>query len=110
MHRAILKAAYPRKDEGPRIKHVVRWIIGILLTVGIVAGLTFTTLQSNQIECNACVKFGGNEVFCAKAAATNEEEARSTAIYTACASVTSGVTEVIACKNKRPVSMHCETP
>lgn len=89
---------------------VARWIIGILLTAGIIAGLTITSLQSNQVECTACVKFQGRGPFCATAAASDETEARSTAIYTACASVTSGVTEVIACKNTRPVSLHCESP
>ncbi len=89
---------------------MVRWIIGILVAGGIVAGLTFTTLQNSQFECTACVEFEGRERFCATTAATSEEEARISAVYAACSPVTSGVTEIIACKNTRPVSMTCTEP
>lgn len=88
---------------------VVRWIIGIVIVAGIITALTLSTLQANQVECRACMTYEGREPFCATAAAINEYEARNTAIAAACASVTSGVTEVIGCQNRPPVSLQCET-
>jgi hypothetical protein len=88
---------------------VVRWIIGIIIAAGIITALTLSTLQANQVECRACMTYEGREPFCSTAAAASESAARTTAIAAACASVTSGVTEVIGCQNLAPVSLQCET-
>ncbi len=86
----------------------MRWLIGILVAAAAIAVLVYTSLQQNRFECTACVEFKGRPRSCATATATELVDAQGSAISVACATVTSGVTDVIACQDERPVSLVCE--
>ncbi len=87
---------------------MTRWIIGVLIAAAAVAVLAYTSLQQNRFECTACVVFKGRPRSCATAAAAERMEAQRSAISVACATVSGGVTEVIACGDIEPVSLVCE--
>ena len=81
----------------------------LLVVLGIVAGvavLYFSTLGQAGFECEACVEFGGRER-CGSARAASEVEATRSAIATACAPLTRGVTETLDCGRKAPQALRC---
>lgn len=83
---------------------------GFLIFAVIVAGvalLYFATLRQAGVECEACVNFGGHQR-CGKARGVGEVEARRSAIATACAPLTRGVTETLDCERAEPHSLRCE--
>ena len=71
-----------------------------------VALLYFATLGQAGVECQACVTFGGRER-CGSARAATEADARRSAVATACAPLTRGVTETLDCERKPPQSLRC---
>lgn len=73
----------------------------------VVAALYFATLGQAGVQCEACVAFGGVER-CQSARAATEDEARRSAVATACAPLTRGVTETLDCERKAPQSLRCE--
>ncbi|HEY9382232.1 MAG TPA: hypothetical protein VIP80_01850 [Gemmatimonadales bacterium] len=81
---------------------------GLVLAVllAFVAFLLWTTLSSQKVECEMCVKFG-NERNCATASASTEAEAAQSAQTTACGVLAHGMTASIACANTPPVSRQC---
>lgn len=82
----------------------------LFVLVAIAAGvglLYFATLRQAGIECEACVAFGGHQR-CGTARAVGEVEARRSAISTACAPLTRGVTETLDCERAEPQSLRCE--
>ena len=78
------------------------------LSVAAVFGgfLLWSTLSAQQVDCEACVDFGGRRN-CAKASGTTADEALRTAVMTACGPVTMGMNESIACGNRPPVTRAC---
>jgi hypothetical protein len=66
--------------------------------------LLYFTLGSKRYRVEVCVEFNGR-TDCRVASATTKEHARRTATENACALVSSGVTDTIACGNKQPVSV-----
>ncbi|MDJ0864480.1 MAG: hypothetical protein QNK03_00130 [Myxococcota bacterium] len=59
-----------------------------------------------RFECEACVEFEGRPA-CRTAAAATREEAERSAITTACAVVTNGVTATLQCHATPPRSLRC---
>jgi hypothetical protein len=84
---------------------VGRLLIGLLLAVALV-GLYWFTVSQQAASCEACVVFQGRRA-CRSASATSEEEAQRHAIATACALVTRGVTEDLACQRTPPERLRC---
>ncbi|MFN8007858.1 MAG: hypothetical protein U0V70_12680 [Terriglobia bacterium] len=70
----------------------------ILLFVGIVI---YTSVGSGGIRCEVCMDFQGR-VACATASGANQAEAQRTATETACAKISSGMTESIRCSQTPP--------
>jgi hypothetical protein len=81
-------------------------IITLLVILGFVAFLAWSTIQSQGTECEVCVQFNGREN-CATASGPSELEATQTAQNTACGPVTFGMDDAIACDNKPPISRSC---
>ena len=83
----------------------------ILLTVAAVAGtiglLVLAMLQQAEISCEVCITFEGR-TNCANAAGPDEASASRTAVDTACAMISSGMTQSIACSNTPPDSLICQ--
>lgn len=81
-----------------------------VLVLGLGAGLLYaTTLAQAGIECEACVGFEGREA-CGTARAGTLADAQRTALTTACATVTSGVTNTLRCQAEPPLSLRCREP
>ncbi len=79
------------------------WVsIGMFLAV--MALVVYSTLGLSQYSCEACITYKGR-TNCAKASGTTPEEAQRTATDTACASISSGMTESIECSNTPPDSV-----
>ena len=75
--------------------------LGIIVAVVIVAVLVLSSLQLRQHTCEVCITFGG-QTNCAIASGTTRKEAQGSAISTACASISGGVTQSIQCGNTTP--------
>ena len=75
--------------------------LGIIVAVLIVAVLVLSSLQLRQHTCEVCITFGG-QTNCAIASGTTRKEAQGSAISTACASISGGVTQSIQCGNTAP--------
>ena len=83
-----------------------RWLLAAGLVAAAAASLYAATLAEAGSECSSCVRFGGEER-CATARAATREDAERTAIATACAAISRGVTASIQCQASDPVSMQC---
>lgn len=81
------------------------------LAIAAVAGLLLyrATLAGAGVTCEACVRFEGREA-CKSAAGPDRPGAERAAVMTACALVSGGVTDTIACQGIPPVSLHCSQP
>ena len=76
-------------------------IIGIIFVIAVIAAIYFSTgnLAAHRVE--ICMEFKGLSS-CATASGATEEVARRSAITTACATISSGVTDSIACDQTAP--------
>jgi hypothetical protein len=80
--------------------------VTLVVVLGFVAFLLWTTLSAQRIECTVTVEFRGN-TRTATASAASEAEALSQAQNVACGPISSGMDESIACSNRPPVSKQC---
>lgn len=84
-----------------------------LLAVLIAAAAAFllyrATLAGAGVTCEACVRFKGREA-CKSAAGPDRLAAERAAVTTACAVVSGGVTDTIACQAIPPISLRCTEP
>ena len=74
-----------------------------LLFVGIVV---YSTIQLKVVSCYVCVEYRGRTE-CASASGSTAEAAKDAAVTVACAQISSGVTESIACTNSPRVREEC---
>lgn len=82
--------------------------IAVLAVIALgVALLYVMTIRQAGVSCEACMEFSGRSR-CGSARAVSEEEARRSAIATACAPLTRGVTETLDCERATPRSLRCE--
>lgn len=82
--------------------------VTVLVVLGFVAFLLWTTLSSQRVECTVTVDFRG-ATRTATASAATEPEAIEQAQTVACGPVASGMDESIACSRRPPVSKSCRT-
>ena len=78
----------------------MRVAAGLAIAALFFAALVYVTLQETGVSCEACVDFQGRSE-CSTARGPDREHALAQARSTACALMTSGVTEVMAC-NRTP--------
>ena len=81
-------------------------LIWIAIVVAFTAFLAWSTLSSQNAECNVCVEFNGKSN-CATASHASEDEAARSAQTTACGPIAAGMNQTIACEATVPVSSHC---
>lgn len=89
----------------PSSKRAVRALIlaGAALFV---AAVVFWTLRIPGYECEVCIEFRGRTV-CRTVQGATTAEARSGAITNACALLSSGVTDTLACERTTPKKLQC---
>ncbi len=81
--------------------------LGALIAVGAVlfiAFLFYSTKQQSQFRVEACMEFQGHSE-CRTASGPTEQQALRTASENACALISSGMTDSIACGNTPPKSV-----
>ena len=79
-------------------------IIGLVFAAVFLAVLIYSTMGLSQHRVEVCVEFKGRQD-CRIASGATREEARRTATDNACALLTNGMTESMACSAKPPVKI-----
>ena len=81
-------------------------LASLLLFVAIAAFLAYQTLSVASVTCEVCMAYRGQQQ-CRTVSAANEGEALQGAILNACAFISSGVTDSMACQRGEPLSKKC---
>jgi hypothetical protein len=84
----------------------MRKVVGGLMGAAFVAALVWTTLQQSQARSEVCMVHRGREV-CEAASAVDRDQALAQARNSACARLSSGVTDGIRCNGTAPRSVRC---
>jgi len=82
--------------------------IALLVLVGFVAFLLWSTLSSQRAECAVAVEFNGRSGS-GTASGASEADAVREAQTAACGPITGSMNDRIACSKVRPVSRQCRT-
>ena len=80
---------------------------GLLLMLAVVAYVAVGSMSAANHSCEVCMQYSGRSQ-CRTVAAATLELAREGAIQNACAFISSGVTDSMACHREKPVSESCE--
>lgn len=80
-------------------------LVAIAFLLSIFGLVVYSTMNLQEFSCEVCITFNGR-TNCARAAGTSMEEAQRTATDTACAPITGGMSETIACSNITPDSVN----
>jgi hypothetical protein len=106
LHAAHPDRAAPKPQVRPNPERDVskEKILGIAIVGGLLVVLILTTVPLKQHTAEVCMTFNGRS-HCATATGTTREEALRSATSTACAPISSGVTETIACDRTPPTSV-----
>ncbi len=79
-------------------------VVSILFLLAVLGVLVYSTMGLQEYSCEVCITYNGR-TNCARASGTTREEAQRTAVNTACAPITGGMSETIACGNTAPDSV-----
>ena len=85
----------------------MRVAVGLLLAGVFFAALIYTTLGQTAVTCEVCLVFRGNEA-CRESSAVDRAQALAMAQNTACAVLSSGVTQGLQCQRTVPTRTHCQ--
>ena len=80
----------------------------LLVLLGFVAFLLWSTLSSQRVECAVAVEFEGRSGS-ATASGASEEDAAREAQTAACGPITGSMNDRVACARLQPVSLSCRT-
>jgi hypothetical protein len=97
----------PRLEVPPRMSPRARNVT-LLVIVGFVAFLLWSTLSSQRVECSVAVEFQG-QPGSGTASGASEEDAVREAQTAACGPITGSMNDRIACAKVRPVSRQCRS-
>jgi hypothetical protein len=81
-------------------------ILFVILGLAILAGMTFFLLKQSTAKCQLCLEFN-NQNQCSEARGPTEKDALEEAQRNACAIVSSGVTDTLACHRTTAKSTSC---
>ena len=76
-------------------------LVGILIFAALIALIAYSTMNTAAHGVEVCIEFNGR-TSCRTTAGSTREFALRTAISNACADLSSGVTEVLACERTEP--------
>ncbi|MEM7410183.1 MAG: hypothetical protein AAF430_08125 [Myxococcota bacterium] len=85
----------------------MRVAAGVLLAGIFFAALVWTTLGQTAVTCEVCLTFAGREA-CRESSGADREQARAMAQSTACAVLSSGVTQGLQCQRVVPSRTRCD--
>ena len=81
-------------------------LVGALVAVAVLVYLVVQTFQLEAAVCEVCMRYNGREM-CRTVGGSTADEAREAAITNACAFLSSGVTDSMACQRQTPLSQNC---
>ena len=81
-------------------------IVGTLILAGVLAYVVFQSMNLEAASCEVCMQYNGNSQ-CRTVGGPTVDDARQGAITNACAYLSSGVTDSMACQRTKPVSEKC---
>jgi hypothetical protein len=86
----------------------VKWTSWVsLLGLGAIIGVVvWTSLDVGVVRCEVCITFEGRQA-CRSVDGATADDARRSAINNACAFLSSGVTQTMACERTTPTKMEC---
>ena len=86
----------------------MKWTSWLALVALLVLGgfVVYSGFRVSGVRCEVCVEFGGNRA-CRTVEGATEHEARLAAQTNACALLTSGVTNTMACERTAPSASEC---
>ena len=84
----------------------MRKSVGVLAALVFFAAITWVTLQQIRATCEVCMQYRGRQI-CETATAAERDEALMQARNSACAQLSSGVTDGIRCNGTPPLSVSC---
>ena len=79
----------------------------IVFLVAIIGIVVYRSMTIIEYRCDVCLTFDGQQV-CRSAASGEKKTAIDSAVTSACASLTSGMTDSIRCQNTPPDSVACQ--
>lgn len=85
---------------------MARTLVGVLCGVLFLAALIYVTMAETGTECEVCVDFEDRNA-CSSARGGDRDLAIQQALTSACATITSGVTETVKCNGTIPSSTRC---
>ena len=85
---------------------MARVFAGVMLGAAFIAAMFFATQRESAVQCELCMEFGGRTA-CRTASAVDRDAAVRGAITTACAVLSSGVTQGLECDRTPPRSLSC---
>jgi hypothetical protein len=80
--------------------------VALAALVGLGAFVVWSSFDVGGVRCEICVEFDGARA-CRTVDGATEQEARAAARTNACAQLTSGVTNMMACERAGPTSASC---
>jgi hypothetical protein len=81
--------------------------VGFLLVAAVVGFVVVTSFMANEHSCEVCMEFRGRSQ-CRTVAAATVDLAREGAVLNACAFISGGVTDSMACQRVKPVRESCQ--
>jgi hypothetical protein len=81
------------------------WVTAVVL-LGLIGFIVWSSLHVGTVRCEVCIDFGGRQA-CRAVDGPTQAEARMSAINNACAFLSSGVTQVMACERTPPTREEC---
>jgi L-amino acid N-acyltransferase YncA len=82
-------------------------LVGLILMLGVVAYVLAGSMAVSDHSCEVCMEYRGNTQ-CRTVAAATIDLARDGAVQNACAFISGGVTESMACHRETPKSVACQ--
>ena len=79
-------------------------ILGVIFVLIVLVVIVYTTIGLSVAKVEVCMEFNGR-TNCGTAAGQTKEYALRTATANACALISGGVGDTIACEQKKPVSV-----
>lgn len=79
-------------------------LLGIIFICAVLAVIVYSSMNLAKNRVEVCMQFNGN-TNCRTAAGSTKDFALRTAISNACAGISSGVTDSIACERGEPVKI-----
>jgi hypothetical protein len=87
-----------------KLRHGLLVLTAMILFMG---GVVWSTMSGVETECEVCLTFGTEQV-CRSGRGASEVEALQAAQESVCGGNTSGMAEIIACRNATPDRAFCQ--